>query len=430
MKRTELQGASVVRVALMSPGLELGGGVARSAEFLYRLLIEAGCEVSLIDLSTARDDKWSSRILSPRTWLTEPRLSPIGVGSSTYHSGSHLAEIEPLRYMSRRRLTQFVNQHDLALLVAGTPAWANVIHGVEVPTLMQTATTTAWERASRDRLGSAPSRAYRKSMTSLVARLDVVGVRRPDHVLVINAGMVEWCRKARDYDHGVSLVPPGVDTNRLKPTEGWRAVGPIVSVGRLGEPRKGWMRLIESYGILTSQWPSAPDLLLVGNGRLEAVVEARIDELGIRSRVSVLCDVTDDDLARRLPLCSVFVQASFEEGLGLAALEGMACGLPVVSTRTMGSEEYVVDGGTGYMVEQGPREDEVPLRIAEATRRVLQESGATMSPLARAHCVDHFSLDVLRARFMAVVDGLLDRSADGGRQGVARAKPEVVAEEG
>jgi glycosyltransferase involved in cell wall biosynthesis len=421
--RGEPRGQNVLRIALMSPGLELGGGVARSAEFLCRLLVEAGCEVSLIDLATARDDEWSSRILAPRTWGREPKFSSSREGSAMYHSGSHLAEIEPLRYMRRRRLTEFVNQHDLGLLVAGTPAWANVLRDVEVPTLMQTATTTAWERASRDHMASVPMKAYRKSVTSLVTRLDVVGVRRPDHVLVINSGMLEWCRNARGDDHGVSLVPPGVDTSRLKPAEEWRARGPIVSVGRLVEPRKGWMRLIESYGILTSQWPGAPDLVLVGSGRLESVVEARIDELGIRSRVSVLRDVTDDDLARRLPLCSVFVQASFEEGLGLAALEGMACGLPVVSTRTMGSEEYVLDGTTGYMVEQGPREEEVPFRIADATRRVLQASGASMSPLARAHCVDHFSLDVLRTRFMSVVDGLTVRRAGGGSEGAARAEP-------
>jgi glycosyltransferase involved in cell wall biosynthesis len=50
----------------------------------------------------------------------------------------------------------------------------------------------------------------------------------------------------------------------------------------------------------------------------------------------------------------VFVVPSDQEGLCIAALEAMACGCPVVSTRCGGPEEFVVDGETGFLVDHDP----------------------------------------------------------------------------
>ena len=68
------------------------------------------------------------------------------------------------------------------------------------------------------------------------------------------------------------------------------------------------------------------------------------------------------DLLRTL---DVFVLPSHQEGLCIAALEAMACGCPVVSTRCGGPEEFVVDGETGFLVGADPAE------MADAVIRVL-----------------------------------------------------------
>jgi glycosyltransferase involved in cell wall biosynthesis len=61
-------------------------------------------------------------------------------------------------------------------------------------------------------------------------------------------------------------------------------------------------------------------------------------------------------LARLLQTLDVFVIPSHQEGLCIAALEAMACGTPVVSTRCGGPEQYVLNGRTGQLVASDPED--------------------------------------------------------------------------
>jgi glycosyltransferase involved in cell wall biosynthesis len=49
----------------------------------------------------------------------------------------------------------------------------------------------------------------------------------------------------------------------------------------------------------------------------------------------------------------VLVYPSFEDGLGLAPLEALACGVPVIVTEDTGMKEYVLDGKNGYILPTG-----------------------------------------------------------------------------
>ncbi|MCA1594526.1 MAG: glycosyltransferase [Acidobacteria bacterium] len=60
-----------------------------------------------------------------------------------------------------------------------------------------------------------------------------------------------------------------------------------------------------------------------------------------------------EDVARILPALDVFVSASCSEAFGLAIVEAMACGLPVVATATEGARELIEDGVTGRIVPIG-----------------------------------------------------------------------------
>jgi glycosyltransferase involved in cell wall biosynthesis len=64
----------------------------------------------------------------------------------------------------------------------------------------------------------------------------------------------------------------------------------------------------------------------------------------------------------------VFVIPSHQEGLCIAALEGMSCGVPVISTRCGGPEEYVINDKTGCLVDHDAK------CLAEAIMKVLSDS--------------------------------------------------------
>ncbi len=58
-----------------------------------------------------------------------------------------------------------------------------------------------------------------------------------------------------------------------------------------------------------------------------------------------------------LSVCDLFIMPSESESFGLAALEAMACQVPVISTNTGGLPELNVDGVTGYMSNVGDTDD-------------------------------------------------------------------------
>lgn len=92
-------------------------------------------------------------------------------------------------------------------------------------------------------------------------------------------------------------------------------------------------------------------LVLVGDGPERDPAEAEADRLGLRRDVRFVGKV--DNVAELLRCGDVFLLPSATESFGLAALEAMACGLPVVASRVGGLPEVVVDGESGLLAPVG-----------------------------------------------------------------------------
>jgi glycosyltransferase involved in cell wall biosynthesis len=116
--------------------------------------------------------------------------------------------------------------------------------------------------------------------------------------------------------------------------------------------------------------------LLIG-GKPDQRLLRRIAELGVGEIVEFCGYVPREQLRDLLCTLDVFVVPSHQEGLCIAALEAMACGCPLISTRCGGPEEFVIDGETGFLVAFDPAEmAEAMVRITgnEVLRRRLSES--------------------------------------------------------
>ena len=137
-----------------------------------------------------------------------------------------------------------------------------------------------------------------------------------------------------------AIVYPGVDLDVFRPADGERRYA--ITVGRLS-PEKGLDRLFEL-------WRDIPDLPLhvVGSGAPEYVRRLRAQAPG---SVVFRGHLTGDDLARMYQAAAVAVFAPYGEEFGIAPLEAMASGVPVVAWREGGLPETIVDGKTGYLVD-------------------------------------------------------------------------------
>jgi N-acetyl-alpha-D-glucosaminyl L-malate synthase BshA len=92
-------------------------------------------------------------------------------------------------------------------------------------------------------------------------------------------------------------------------------------------------------------------LLMVGDGPERGPAEYLARELGVERHVSFLGK--QNHVERIIPLAHALLMPSELESFGLAALEGMACGVPAVATRVGGVPELITDGVDGYLEASG-----------------------------------------------------------------------------
>lgn len=156
----------------------------------------------------------------------------------------------------------------------------------------------------------------------------------------------------------VELIPCGVDLSRFRPigrTAARRELGlnghkVMLYVGRI-EPLKGADLLLHAAASLESE--EGVQVLVVGSdadgsGEMERLHRLSAD-LQLGDTVEFVGRVPQDRLALYYSAADVCVVPSFYESFGLAALESMACGTPVVASRVGGLSTIVQHGRTGYL---------------------------------------------------------------------------------
>ncbi|MEA2425129.1 MAG: hypothetical protein QOH13_1539 [Thermoleophilaceae bacterium] len=195
----------------------------------------------------------------------------------------------------------------------------------------------------------------------------------------------DWARSqamsllpSADWDH-LLLVRGGVDTGAWSPPPERDGTGPlsVLNVGRLA-PVKGQAVLVEAIAALRERAVEVR-ATIVGAGPERAALERRIGELGVEDRVELTGAVGQDRVRELYAEADVFCLPSFREGLPFVAIEALAMGLAVVSTRIMGVPELIEDGTSGLLVSPG-RADQLAdalerLASDPALRRALGSAG-------------------------------------------------------
>jgi glycosyltransferase involved in cell wall biosynthesis len=189
----------------------------------------------------------------------------------------------------------------------------------------------------------------------------------------------------------------GADLERFKPAA-TPPQGYALFVGRL-LPHKGVLELLQSID------PQTP-LRIVGRPYDDAYFD-RLRQAAQGRQVTFITDADDAELLRQYAGANVVLQPSLpradvegdkSELLGLVALEAMACGKPVIVTRTASLPELVVDGKTGFIVEPHDRET-LGRRLGELVRdpQLCQSLGLA----ARRHVEENFTWDRVAERGLA-----------------------------
>ena len=169
--------------------------------------------------------------------------------------------------------------------------------------------------------------------------------------------------------------------------------GPVLLfVGRL-VAQKGVADLLQALVILADDWP-AVRAVIVGDGPERARLEARARALKIDDRVHFAGPVDPARVPDFLAMADVFVAPSktdrdgAAEGQGLAVIEAMLAGLPVVASRSGGMVDAVRPDETGLLVDEN-----APDQIASAVARLLRDPAMArrLADQARAMAMNSYS---------------------------------------
>jgi glycosyltransferase involved in cell wall biosynthesis len=201
----------------------------------------------------------------------------------------------------------------------------------------------------------------------------------------------------------IRVVPNGIDLARAPRIDRAAARAELMQrlsldaallVGTVGDltPVKGHDLFVNAAAQLRARGLNGVAFLIVGadtsaKGATRARLEEMIAEHRLETDVRLLGRV--NDLAPLLAALDVYVSASRAEAFGLATVEAMARGVPVVATATDGSREIVAEGVTGRLVPVG---DAAALAAALAELLADADRRAAMSAAARSTAYARFSL--------------------------------------
>lgn len=146
-------------------------------------------------------------------------------------------------------------------------------------------------------------------------------------------------------------------------------------------------------------------LLLIGDGPERANIEKICREEDLCENITFLGK--QDAIEEILSVCDLFLLTSESESFGLAALEAMACQVPVISTNAGGIPEVNINGVTGYMSEVGDVDDMAAnaIKILE-NDDVLQKFKENSLQQAR-----RFDLKVVLKEYEAVYENCIRSAA-------------------
>ena len=190
--------------------------------------------------------------------------------------------------------------------------------------------------------------------------------------------------------------PPTDDTDRKKLAPKGHRV--LVHVSNF-RPVKRVGDVVKVFASVRKKIPAT--LVLVGDGPDRDAAEQQVDSLGLRKDVRFLGKVENvGDVVRGADL---FLLPSATESFGLAALEAMACAVPVIASAAGGIPEVVEDGKTGFLAAPGD-----VATMADRALRVLEhpDEHARLRQHAAQRALD-FSADKVVPRYESLYQEVL-----------------------
>jgi L-malate glycosyltransferase len=220
-------------------------------------------------------------------------------------------------------------------------------------------------------------------------------LEQSDGVTCVSRYLEAKTREVFETTRPIRVIPNFVDTKRFTPEGGSSLREHLAPHGERILAHLSNFRSVkrapDAVRVFTEVRVRLPaKLLLIGDGQDKAQSRHLARCLGVEKDVIFLGK--QDDVESLLATADLFLLPSEEEAFGLAALEAMSCGVPVIATTVGGVPEVVEDGKSGFLLAPGDVEGMARAALDLLTNR---ERHAEFRQSARRRAVAHFDADLI-----------------------------------
>lgn len=274
-------------------------------------------------------------------------------------------------------------------------AWMARLHGVKTIIYEAVNSGSLTARSWKKSLLQLRNRVMTKPLTRTIAISDFVKEQ------LIAAGLPAERIDVRylGIDHR-RFIPNNNGTRQFRDQFGIGSDEPVVTTVSFLNPFKNPQTIIEACSLLARRGVSFR-LFVAGDGVLRNELETLTQKLDIADRVHWLGHLSDPRAL--LQESDIFTLASTGEAFGLVLPEAMACGLPVVATRSGGIVEIVDDRITGLLVP--PLNPEA---LANALQQLIQDAAArrTMGSKGRSRVENKFTIETVVTNTLKIYESM------------------------
>ena len=190
-------------------------------------------------------------------------------------------------------------------------------------------------------------------------------------------------------DEQLRIVPVGVDQDVFRPlSDVARIPGRLLVTTSSDQPLKGLVPLLEAVAKVRTERNDV-HLVVIGKPKDGSKIPALLDKLGLRPHVEFVSGVSTERIVELYAECQVAVIPSLYEGFSLPAIEGMACGTPLVTTT--GGALPEVTGPSGGAALTVPPNDPGALATAIITMLDDPELRARIGAAGRDRVLNRFT---------------------------------------
>ena len=308
-------------------------------------------------------------------------------GHKSVAVGTYFPELEYTYSKPSKLWGALIDGHDFHVVVSGTSVMATPLVEAGVPHLIWCASDVHGDRINRQKAHAWTRRLVERYLVMPRLQLQERQVLGGTGQVMTISRSSKRCLDERSgtqrHDTGQLNIPTDMDFFCPPKTHipGWR----LGFAGRLSDPRKNAALLLD---VVAKIRQSGKSVSLAVTGETTPELNAEIAQRELEGNVTFLGILDRSGLRDFYQNLDVFVIPSFQEGHAIVGVEAMACGVPVVSTRCGGPEDYVQHDENGHLCGFGVED------MAAVIEDICEQPKVRkcMSLKARKTVVDKFGL--------------------------------------